>query len=116
MSIVGVLQTFKQLLAYLLVTTLLISPAGWYFIALAFFIRDGNYAWRVWIMIDRLACTTIHGTLRRTISGYTGQFMHRKKRYYYQAKVIDFLARCVGDTPNHCYRAYLWEQRKGYIE
>lgn len=74
------------------------------------FIGRSNTVLNVWIWFDRLVATVVHFTWKRTISGLTGQYMTKKLRYKYQAKVIDFLAKLCGDTPNHCERAYRWEQ------
>ena len=131
------LATLRQLFGYLIITTLLINPIQVYAllstyntplylainpIAIFYFLcaigaYSGNgYCKRQWFAIDVLAATTLHGTFRRTISGWTGQHMESKKRYMYQAKVIDWLAIKFGDTPNHCYRAYLYEKHLKFID
>jgi len=108
---IGILQTTRQLLSYLLFATLLLSPAGLFLCLLFPFIKTNNYAFQTWLLLDRLTCTVCHNTKRRTISGWTGQWQNSIKRYYYQAKVINFL---IGDK-QHCYKAYLWEKSKGYV-
>lgn len=77
------------------------------------FISKQNLPFRIWYLIDVLICTVAHNTNMRTVSGWTGQHMQNKKRYQHQAAVIDFIARLVGDKPNHCARAYKWEQTQG---
>ena len=131
------LATLRQLFGYLVLATLLINPiqvhallytynAPWYlainpiaiyYLLCAIGAYFGNrYCLRQWFALDVLAATTLHGTFRRTISGITGQYMNTKKRYRYQAKFIDWLAIKFGDTPNHCYRAYLYEKHLNLIE
>lgn len=132
----AIIKTIRQLIGYLIFLTLIIDPyqvytaatnatltwhnavdfVGVYYVACAFFALFGNtYALNQWYTVDVLAATLIHGTRERTISGITGQYMDSKKRYYYQAKVIDWLAELFGDEPNHCHRAYLWELNSGYV-
>jgi len=104
------LRMIRQLIGYALVATLLISPIGWFYIAcgIGCFLRI-DYCKKQWLALDILACTTIHNTQRRTISGYTGERM-TTKRYHLQAKVIDRLAILCGDSEYHCLRAYNWEK------
>ena len=105
------LKTLRQLIGYLLVATLLISPIGCFYILCAVgAVFRNNYCIKQWLALDILACTTIHGTQRRTISGYTGQRLHLK-RYKVQAAILDRLAIIFGDSENHCERAYQWERR-----
>lgn len=80
------------------------------------FMKDNNLPFRLWLLIDLLVCTVAHNTDMRTVSGWTGQHMKTKKRYAYQAKVIDWLAELVGDGPNHCERAYQWEISMGRVQ
>lgn len=62
-------------------------------------------------MIDILACHCIHKTgFKRSISGWTGQHMDSKKRYYYQSVVIDF-----GFGKNHCRQEYRKEKNRGHV-
>ncbi|GLX86383.1 hypothetical protein tloyanaT_26360 [Thalassotalea loyana] len=106
-----IFKVFQQLLGYVLIglpMSLLMLPS-----LIAF--NRSTHIKRSWLALDIFIATLAHGTLRRTISGLTGERMHKQKRYYYQALVIDFLAKLVGDGPNHCYRAYLWEQRQGLV-
>ena len=131
------LATLRQLFGYLILATLLVNPIQVYFLVYlyesplylainpvaiyyllcaigAYF--GNQYCKRQWFALDVLAATTLHGTFRRTISGITGQHMDSKKRYMYQAKVIDWLAIKFGDAPNHCYRAYLYEKHLKFID
>ena len=106
------LKMMWQLIGYALVATLLISPLGWFYIACGIGCSfRSQYCMRQWFALDVLACTTIHGTYRRTISGYTGQRLHLK-RYKLQARVIDRLALMFGDSENHCFRTYEWERQE----
>lgn len=75
-----------------------------------------RWAYLLWLWFDRIVCTIVHFTWKRTISGLTGERALTMARYRYQAIVIDWLAELVGDKPNHCYRAYLWEKRKGFCK
>lgn len=68
----------------------------------------------IWLWFDRLVCTIVHFTWKRTISGWCGQNSSKKPHYKHQANVIDWLAELVGDKPLHCHRAHLWEQSKGF--
>jgi len=106
------LKTIRTLLSYLVIGLVfggICSP-------LLFFMKGDNLPFRIWFIIDLLICTIAHNTDMRTVSGWTGQHMHNKKRYYYQAKVIDWLAEVAGDGPNHCYRAFQWEVKKGRVK
>lgn len=105
------IRVLRQFIGYLLVATLLISPIGCFYGLCAIGAILGNqYCMRQWMALDILACTTIHNTQRRTISGYTGERLHLR-RYRIQARVVDFLAMLFGDEPNHCERAYQWEKK-----
>jgi len=113
---VGILQTIRQLLGYSLLAILLFSnPVGWYFIYLLFSINKDTVAYDLWLAIDRIFCRICHGTHRRTISGWTGQWQHLNKRYHHQAKVIDWLALKIANDKNHCHQAYLWELKQGWV-
>ena len=131
-----IIKTIRQLMGYLAVLTVLVNPwqitavlhmtdlpfiyavnpIGVFYLFCGVFAFYGNeYGLRQWYAFDVLAATLIHGTEKRTISGIAGQYMDSKRRYYYQAKVIDWLAERCGDGPNHCWRVYLWEKNKGYV-
>jgi len=105
-------KVLRTLFAYLVIGLLI---ATW-FIPLLFFINKSAYSFRVWFAIDVLICTVAHGTYRRTISGWTGQYMSLKPRYAYQAKVIDTILKLCGDGDDHCLRAYRWERMQGLID
>ena len=110
-NIVSFLKAIRTLLGYLLVATLIVSPVGIYFLLCGFGCFIGSqYCLRVWFSLDVLACSTIHGTRRRTISGYVGERIHIR-RFFIVASIIDWLALRCGDGPNHCVRAYEWERR-----
>lgn len=106
-----IILTIRQLLGYLIFGLLLLAtPLGWYFFAHLPFIKKNSYSLYIWHAIDVLACAVCHRVHRRTISGWTGQWMHSKKRYLYQAKVIDFL---FGE--GHCVLVYEYERDKGLV-
>jgi len=112
---IGILQAVRQLLGYLfLFLCLTLTPIGWYFIYLLPKIKTDKTAFDLWISIDRLFCRISHGTYRRTISGITGQYMDIKKRYKYQAKVIDYIMLQATGEENHSRRSYHWELKQGY--
>lgn len=114
---IPILKTLRQLLGYCLIAyTLLNTPLGVFFLALFPLIGRYEYCFNIWHTIDVLICSILHGTHKRTISGWTGQHAQKYKRYYYQAKVIDFLAELAGDGLNHCHRAYLHELKKGLVK
>lgn len=104
----------RTLFAYLVLSVLM---AGCFFWLLPFVENedDGNYAFNVWYAIDVAICSVAHGTRNRTISGWTGEYATKKKRYEYQAWVIDCLAFLCGDGKNHCERAYFWEKSQGFV-
>ncbi|MBO9492076.1 hypothetical protein J7384_17070 [Endozoicomonas sp. G2_1] len=109
---IPILKTLRTLLAYLVLglpTLLFIWPT-------AFWIKKNRAIRSAWISFDKRICSFAHGTYDRTISGYTGQFMHKHKRFEYQAKFIDFFAELFGDDPDHCYRAYLYELGRGLVK
>tara|TARA_R110002051_G_scaffold324424_2_gene421603 strand:+ start:9184 stop:9534 length:351 start_codon:yes stop_codon:yes gene_type:complete len=115
--IISILKAIRQLLGYLLLAAILLSnPVGWYFIYLLTKIRADITAYNLWLAIDRLFCRISHGTYQRTISGWTGQWAISKKRYYYQAKVIDWLVLKLSGQTGHCFKAYLWEVKKGFVK
>ena len=101
-SVIYGLNIFDSVICTLLVVSL-------------FFVRDGNYAFYVWYSIDVTICSIAHGTVNRTISGWTGEHATKSKRYMYQAKLIDYFAFVFGDGWSHCERAYIWEKSKGYV-
>lgn len=110
--LIALLKAIRTLLAYFVI--------GLFFGGLAtpllFFIEKRNMPFRIWYLIDVLVCTVAHDTDGRTISGWTGQHMLSKKRYYYQAKVIDWGAELFGDKPNHSMRMYRLERFKGLVK
>ena len=94
-----------------------INPIGVYYVMCAILAFFGNkYAILQWLSLDKLAAATIHNLDNRTISGWAGQHMHSKKRYYYQSRFIDKLAILLGDEAGHCYREYLKELKKGLVK
>ncbi len=121
--IIPLLKMFKNLIGYLFVAFFLFSPfvpyGNYIGYLLAFFflsqlplIRKYDYCLSTWYLIDILACHCIHKTgHKRSISGWTGQHMKKLRRYHYQAKGIDFI---FGE--GHCWREYLREKAKGYVE
>jgi hypothetical protein len=109
-NLIGILQALRQLIAYLFLFTLFLNPVGVIFLYHLTQIRRNEKSMYIWLSLDRIAATLIHGTTHRTISGITGQYMSVKKRYKYQAMVIDFIL-----GKNHCKHAYEWERSKGYL-
>ena len=112
---VAYLKMLRTMVGYALVTTLLVSPVGWFYAicGIGCFFRS-SYCFKQWFALDVLACTTCHNTFYRTISGYTGERLH-KKRYKLQGTIIDKLAEWCGDGKDHCLRAYIWERNTGRI-
>ncbi|MDO6489288.1 hypothetical protein Q4503_16455 [Colwellia sp. 6_MG-2023] len=106
---ITLLKAMRTLLAYLII--------GLFFGAIAApllpFIKNNNMPFRIWYLLDVLVCTIAHNTNMRTISGFTGQYITKHKRFYYSAKVIDWLAELFGDKPEHCKRMYQWEIEQG---
>lgn len=109
-----ILKTIRTLLTYLILGLPLLLIFG----CLLPFINSTtmNYPFKVWFAIDVAICAIAHNTYRRSISGWTGQHALTKKRYYYQAKIIDFILVLCGDSPDHCYRSYLWELKQGLVK
>jgi hypothetical protein len=74
------------------------------------FMRKYDYCLSTWYIIDILACHCCHGTgAKRSISGWTGQHMKTKRRYHYQARLIDFAF-----GKGHCWNEYQRETGQGY--
>lgn len=115
---IPLLKTFRQLLGYVLITYLLLKTplVGVFFIVQLPLVFKFDYCRFCWLMLDMTICTIIHGTYMRTISGWTGQHMDKYKRYQYQAAVIDWLLEKMGDSKNHCKRAYEYELSKKYVK
>jgi hypothetical protein len=106
-----VLRALRQLLGYAFFGYLLLgTPLGVFFLVQFFFISKYPYCFSTWLVLDIFACHVFHGTgVKRTISGWTGQHMHTSRRYYYQAKVIDFAF-----GKDHCFKTFKSERAKGY--
>lgn len=106
-----ILKTLRTLISYLLVAFFLLTPFGWIFLAQLPFIGVSRYCHHTWYVIDILVCHVCHNTgPKRTISGWTGQYMNSKKRYRYQSRVIDFMF-----GKGHCWQEYQHEKSKGYV-
>jgi len=103
----AVIHSFFLLLAYLIIG-ILVSVL---FFPSIPFISKHKRAFKCWYLLDILICTIIHNTTMQSISGHTGQRINKQK-YKYTAAVIDFLAIMVGDSKNHCVRAYRYERLK----
>lgn len=103
------IKVLRTLFAYLIIGLFVGAP----FSVFLPYIRSNKYAFRVWYAIDVFICTVAHGTNERTISGWTGEHMKTKTRYRIQGRVINFILRLTGDSPQHCERAYAWEIKKG---
>lgn len=114
---IPILKALRQLFGYCLVAYLLLNtPLGVFFLLQFLFIKKYKYAFYTWYALDVLICHICHGTgIKRTISGWTGQHMHKYKRYYYQAIVIDWLLELLGDGPNHSLRTFNNEKKQGFV-
>jgi hypothetical protein len=109
---IPILKALRQLLGYAFFAYLLLdTPLGVFFLVQFLFIKKYPYCFYTWYVLDIFACHVFHSTgSKRTISGWTGQHMHKSRRYYYQAKVIDF-----GFGKDHCFNTYLSELEKGNV-
>ena len=110
--LIPILKSLRTLFSYLILGVVFGGSCS----PLLPFMNKNNLPFRIWYLIDLLTCTVAHDTSMRTISGWTGQHMATKKRYYYQAKVIDWLAELFGDKPEHCLRAFVWERKQGFVK
>lgn len=105
-----------NLLKYLVFIILLfVVPFGWLYLIAGIIALGGvKEGFNVMHSLDVQAASFIHGTHRRTISGITGERAELgEKRYLWQARFIDRLAKLFGDDENHCYRAWQSEQHLG---
>lgn len=106
-------KVLRTLLGYVLIGLPALLVFGW---LLPFIdVKQKNYAFNIWYAIDVAVCAIAHNTYKRSISGWTGQHMHTKPRYKYQAMIIDFLLKKV-DGPDHCWRVYTQELSRGYVK
>ena len=106
------LRFLRNMAGYTLVATLLISPIGWILVCMLPLLKRSQYCFNTWLILDVLVCNLCHRTgVHRTLSGYTGQHMYTVKRYYIQAKFIDFIF-----GKNHCSNEFKEERRKGYVK
>jgi len=119
--ILDIIKAVKTLLAYLMCFLIVvnlpwfgvseyITIGGIYLLAMLLVSKWVDYGFNIWYGLDVVVCSIVHGTRYRTISGICGQKMDKQKRYYYQAKIIDFIFKIIGDGPNHCKRAWEWEK------
>lgn len=85
---------------------------GWLFLLAGLLALTGStHGYNAMYALDVTAASMIHGTKKRTISGISGERAELgSKRYIYQARFIDKLAKLFGDDENHCYRA--WQDEK----
>lgn len=111
-KLIGFIRALWQLNGYLTLGL----PVFIVLLPTAFWMNNSKTIKRIWIWFDRIVATCIHFTWKRTISSITGQYMDSKLRYKYQAKVIDWLFKLLGDGPNHSYRAYRWERMLGLVK
>ncbi|GLX85045.1 hypothetical protein tloyanaT_12970 [Thalassotalea loyana] len=109
--LLSLLKTIRTLLAYVLVGLPLIA-AYFFTIPTTIFSRWGQ---NFWLSIDIVICSAAHGTRYRTISGWTGEHAFTKRRYQYQAYIIDLLAYPFERQWDHCHRAYIYELKKGLV-
>ena len=107
-----IIKALRQLLGYVFFAYLLLdTPLGVFFLVQFFFINKYSYCFFTWYVLDIFACHVFHGTgSKRTISGWTGQHMHKYRRYYYQAKAIDLIF-----GKDHCFKTFKSEHDKGYV-
>jgi len=102
----NVLKTIRTLLCYLLCGILLITP----FIVLSFPALFGNnWAFNCLYSLDIFICSLCHGTRLESISARSYR-LRNDKRYYYQMRFIDLLAKPF-DGKEHCRRAFKWESK-----
>ena len=111
------LRASLHFLAYLLFAALIIKSYLWaWYVVAAVGAKLGNRFWLSQLhSLDIMICSFVHGTFRRTISGYTGQHAKSKRRYRIAEIVIDWLAIKFGDEPRHCCRAHINELKMGLI-
>ncbi len=105
-------KVIRTLFAYVVLGLLV----GVWFVPLLPWVKKNEYAFRIWFSIDVMICTVAHGTYRRTISGWSGQFMALKPNYNVQARIIDCLIALLSGEQEHCKRAYEWELEQGLVE
>jgi len=90
---------------------------GWLFLifgVMALF--RSKHGYNVMHSLDVLAASFIHKTKSRTISGISGERAELgQKRYIYQARFIDRLAKLFGDDDKHCYRAFISEMERNDV-
>ena len=100
------LKTLRTLIGYILCGLLFIGP----FMTLSAFALFGSvWAFNSLYSIDIAICSICHGTKLESISARSFRLSH-DKRYYYQMRVIDMLAKPF-DGDNHCKRAHKWERK-----
>lgn len=100
------LKTLRTLVGYILCGLLFIWP----FIILSIFALFGSaWAFNSLYSIDVSICSICHGTKLESISARSYRLC-KDKRYYYQMRVIDLLAKPF-DGANHCKRARKWESK-----
>lgn len=100
------LKTLRTLLAYVFCALLFIIP---FLILAACSLFGSLWAFNSLYSIDIAICSLCHGTKLESISGRSYRLSH-DRRYYYQMKVIDWLAYPF-DGAEHCKRAYHWESK-----
>jgi hypothetical protein len=75
--------------------------------------KKSSYCRWVWLQVDRLGASMVYNRNMRTISGIVGQRANAGLSTYKVLEYfIDGLAKIAGDSPDHCYRAYMWELDK----
>ncbi|PLT26683.1 hypothetical protein [Pseudoalteromonas sp. MelDa3] len=100
------LKTLRTLIGYILCGLLFIGP----FVILSIVALFGSsWAFNSLYSIDIAICSISHGTRLESISARSFRLSH-DKRYHYQMRVIDFLAKPF-DGANHCKRAHKWERK-----
>lgn len=101
-----ILKAIRTLLGYVVCGLFFITP----FIILTVFTALGQkWAFNSLYSIDIAICSICHGTKLESISARSFRLSH-DKRYHYQMRVIDFLAKPFDGT-NHCKRAHKWERK-----
>ncbi len=101
-----ILKTLRTLIGYVLCGLLFIAP----FIVLSLIALCGSkWAFNSLHSIDITICSICHGTRLESISARSYR-LRNDKRYYYQMRVIDWLAKPF-DGKEHCRKAFKWESK-----
>lgn len=103
---ITLLKTLRTLIGYILCGLLFVWP---FVVLSAFALLGSRWAFNSLYSIDIAICSICHGTKLESISARSYR-LRNDKRYYYQMRVIDMLAKPF-DGDNHCKRAHKWERK-----